>query len=359
MSHFAVATMKKMKADNVPGMLHHDFRETDHHKNPDIDTEKSNLNYDLVADHKLHKQDIMDFIDQHRVGKRKVRKDAVVMNEWIISSDHAYFENLSPLQTRQYFETAVDYFGQKFGRNNIQYGCVHLDETTPHMHMGIVPLTADCKLSSKQVFDRNVLRQIQTEFPKYMQEHGFEVVRGSENSERKKLTVPEYKAAKETAKANEQFVNGLKHELVDSMIEIMPSANLNKHLLKDDQAVRDQYERNHLQKILNDVIRIVKAKAKELKNRLKKVEDREKELNEREESLIAREQEVSRKERAFAKFQQRYSSPISGSDPRAYLDQVNIGVVAPVNELIRDLGINNGQKIDPVWTRGLDRGIRR
>ena len=44
MSHYAVATMKKMKAENLSGMLRHDFRETKNHKNKDIDPNKSDQN---------------------------------------------------------------------------------------------------------------------------------------------------------------------------------------------------------------------------------------------------------------------------------------------------------------------------
>ena len=72
------------------------------------------------------------------------------------------------------------------------------------MHMGIVPITKDHKLSSKRVFNRNTLREIQTEFPKYMQEHGHEWFRGYEKSQRKKLSVAEYKHAKEEQKEIEQ-----------------------------------------------------------------------------------------------------------------------------------------------------------
>ena len=203
-NHYAVATMKKIKIDNLSGIFRHDFRETDNHKNQDIDPSKSNQNIELVADHKLRKRDVMDFIQKHRVGSRKVRRDAVVLDEWIVGSDHGYFAEKSPEEVRKYFSDAIGYFAQKFGRENILYGNVHLDESTPHMHMGIVPITKDHKLSSKRVFDRNTLREIQTEFPKYMQEHGHDVVRGSEKSQRKKLSVAEYKHAKEEQKEIEQ-----------------------------------------------------------------------------------------------------------------------------------------------------------
>ncbi|WP_396028470.1 plasmid recombination protein, partial [Enterococcus faecalis] len=43
-----VARMEKMKVGNLSGIQRHNQRETDNHSNPDIDIEKSHLNYDLV-----------------------------------------------------------------------------------------------------------------------------------------------------------------------------------------------------------------------------------------------------------------------------------------------------------------------
>ena len=54
-----------------------------------------------------------------------------------------------------------------------------MDESTPHMHLGIVPMQ-DGKLSSKAMFDREELKKIQDELPQYMKEQGFELERGQE-----------------------------------------------------------------------------------------------------------------------------------------------------------------------------------
>ena len=49
MMSYLVARMQKMKAGNLVGMGNHNQRLTDNHSNKDIDTERSYLNYDLVA----------------------------------------------------------------------------------------------------------------------------------------------------------------------------------------------------------------------------------------------------------------------------------------------------------------------
>ena len=271
-NHYAVATMKKMKIDNLSGIFRHDFRETDNHKNQDIDPSKSNQNIELVADHKLRKRDVMDFIQKHRVGSRKVRRDAVVLDEWIIGSDHGYFAEKSPEEVRKYFSDAIGYFAQKFGRENILYGNVHLDESTPHMHMGIVPITKDHKLSSKRVFDRNTLREIQTEFPKYMQEHGHEVVRGSEKSQRKKLSVAEYKHAKEEQKEIEQQ----RIENFDREIELNQREETIDNVERDILHVAKEVDpQNAPQDAISNILEWLKRFVQKLKKRLEEVTRRE------------------------------------------------------------------------------------
>ncbi|MBF6841936.1 mobilization protein, partial [Acinetobacter baumannii] len=54
------------------------------------------------------------------------------------------------------------------------------------------------KLSAKRMFNRAALIEIQDELPVFMQDKGFDTQRGEKGSERKNLTVPEYKQAMET-----------------------------------------------------------------------------------------------------------------------------------------------------------------
>lgn len=203
---FVVARMQKLKADNLVGLGNHDQRKTANHSNQDIDVSRSHLNYDLVAGRTNNfKTDIQGYINEHKTSQRAVRKDAVLANEWIITSDKGFFEQLDEKQTRTYFETVKQYFADKFGDENIRYAIVHLDEHTPHMHMGIVPFDEDNKLSAKRVFNREALQKVQDELPEFLQAKGFEIERGQKNKERKNLSVPEYKAMRqelETVKAD-------------------------------------------------------------------------------------------------------------------------------------------------------------
>lgn len=191
---YIVARMEKMKAGNLGGAYRHNERVFENHSNKDIDTSRSHLNYELTdRDRSVsYERQIKDYVNDNKISKRGIRKDAVLCDEWIITSDKKFFENLSQERTREFFETAKNYFAENYGEENIAYASVHLDESTPHMHLGVVPME-NGKLSSKAMFGREELKKIQEDLPKYMNEHGFQLERGELNSEKKHKTVAEFK----------------------------------------------------------------------------------------------------------------------------------------------------------------------
>ena len=212
---YMVARMQKMKADNLVGVGNHNQRKISNHSNKDIDVERSHLNYDLVNRTENYKTDIQKFVDEKKSTKRAVRKDAVLVNEWIVTSDSEFFENKDDKEIKEFFDKSKDYFAEKFGDDNIRYAQVHLDESTPHMHLGIVPFDDNQKLSAKRVFNRETMQKIQDELPEYMNEKGFDIERGKKGSKREHLSVDEYKqvirkaekeADKIVNKANEQKI---------------------------------------------------------------------------------------------------------------------------------------------------------
>ncbi|WP_251926147.1 MobV family relaxase [Staphylococcus aureus] len=238
-----VARMQKMKAENLVGIGNHNQRKTKNHSNPDIDISLSKLNYDLVDRTQNYKTDIENFINENKSTTRAVRKDAVLVNEWIISSDKDFFDNLTESEIENFFERSKDYFAEKFGEKNIRYATVHLDESTPHMHMGIVPFDKDNKLSAKRVFNRQALRDVQEELPKYLQDFQFEIARGQKGSERKNLTVPEFKKLKEEELEIKKELQIKKDELIaytkenqiDKKLDITPIKEMEDIEIETDE----------------------------------------------------------------------------------------------------------------------------
>lgn len=204
---YLVARMQKMKAGNLGGAYKHNERIFSNHSNKDIDTSRSHLNYELTdRDRSVsYEKQIKSYIEENKVSKRATRSDAVLCDEWIVTSDSQFFERLNSQETREFFETAKDFFAERYGLENIAYASVHLDEKTPHMHLGIVPMRHG-KLSSKAMFDREELKDIQAELPRYMASHGFDLERGLLGSERKHKTVAEFKQEMASKELGQELV---------------------------------------------------------------------------------------------------------------------------------------------------------
>lgn len=228
---FAICRMEKMKSHDLKGMQFHNQRERESKTNPDIDQERSHLNYDLVNPDKIdYNKRVKEIIESQKTGTRKTRKDAVLVNELLITSDRAFFDRLDPAEEKRFFEESYQLFAERYGEQNIAYAMVHMDEKTPHMHLGVVPMR-DGKLQGKNVFNRAELQWIQDEFPKHLQKQGFEVERGEKGSDREHLTTQEFKA-----KTLKEKVEGLERSLDEKQAvkqEIEKSIKDIEHSLSD------------------------------------------------------------------------------------------------------------------------------
>lgn len=253
---YCVARMEKMKSDNLVGIGNHNQRRFSNHSNKDIDVSKSHLNYDILDKVKSYKTDIEGYINANKTSKRAVRKDAVLVCEWIITSDSDFFESMSPADTREYFQTAIDFFAERYGSKNLMYAQVHLDERTPHMHLGIVPFDKDNKLTAKTMFDREALQDIQNELPRYMNERGFKVERGRAGSEAKHLTVQEYKDVQKEIKKQSEVLDGVKKEL-----ESVKNVTRTKNFL-------DELDSKSKKTLLGNDVKISQEDYQELKEQL-------------------------------------------------------------------------------------------
>lgn len=197
---YLVLHMDKFKKEAVRGIQSHNHRERESHSNPDIDYGRSAGNYDL---HKHAAESYAEAI-QNRIDDllllKAVRKDAVHMCGLIVSSDSAFFEKLSPEDTKRFFEESKAFLTDLVGAKNVISAMVHLDEKTPHMHFLHVPVTKDGRLSAKTLYTRESLKKLQTELPRHLQSRGFDLQRGVEQepgAAKKHLNTREFKQQQE------------------------------------------------------------------------------------------------------------------------------------------------------------------
>ena len=180
MAYSIIRVAKVKSKTNTKGIQKHVQRQNKNYENMDIDLEKSYLNYDLVNDSPIdYNQKIEEKIEQNYNGKRKIRKDAVKHIDGLITSDNDFFNHQSLEDTQKFFEHAKIFLEQEYGKDNLLYATVHMDEKTPHMHFGIVPITQDGRLSAKDVVgNKKALTQFQDRFNQYINEQGYNLKRG-------------------------------------------------------------------------------------------------------------------------------------------------------------------------------------
>ncbi|MGW7945792.1 MobV family relaxase [Staphylococcus xylosus] len=180
MSYSIVRVSKVKSGTNTKGIQKHVQRENNNYENEDIDHNRTHLNYDLVNDNKQNFNNLIDEkIEQNYTGKRKIRTDAVKHIDGLITSDSEFFNNQSPEDTKRFFEHAKTFLEQEYGKDNLLYATVHMDERTPHMHYGVVPITTDGRLSAKEVVgNKKALTEFQDRFNEYVKQQGYDLERG-------------------------------------------------------------------------------------------------------------------------------------------------------------------------------------
>ena len=65
-----------------------------------------------------------------------------VVCELIITSDKEFFQKIGDEETKRYFQTAYNFVAnyKNLGEKYILSAKVHMDESTPHMHLVFVPV---------------------------------------------------------------------------------------------------------------------------------------------------------------------------------------------------------------------------
>ena len=180
MSYSIVRVSKVKSGTNTTGIQKHVQRENNNYENEDIDHSKTHLNYDLVNDNKQNFNNLIEEkIEQNYTNKRKIRTDAVKHIDGLITSDNEFFNNQTSEDTKRFFEQAKQFLEQEYGKDNLLYATVHMDEKTPHMHYGVVPITDDGRLSAKEVVgNKKALTEFQDRFNEYVKQRGYDLERG-------------------------------------------------------------------------------------------------------------------------------------------------------------------------------------
>lgn len=194
--------MEKYNRGDIVGIERENERDENYKstRNPQIDKSRTHLNYHTLPYEKKY----LAFIDERikeLAPKRKNKDDAVLITSFILGSDKEFFDGISPETQKQFFDDCTEFFAERYGKENVVSAVVHLDESTPHLHFNLMPVTGG-RLCAKELFDRAALRELQTDFYEIVgKKYGLK--RGKEGSTAKHLDTVSFKTKKMTEAAEE------------------------------------------------------------------------------------------------------------------------------------------------------------
>ena len=191
MANYAILRMEKRKISSVTKICkHHERLKKEYKSNPDIDLERSHLNYHIIAPDRGYRDIVLNRIE--KVGARR-RVDSVVMMDVFVGATPDWIKSKTPDEQREYFIRASEFFKQKVGEENIVSAVVHMDEATPHMHLCFVPIVNGRRLSAKDIIGGPTgLSKWQDEFFQYMSERYPDLTRGTPARVTQRVHVPGY-----------------------------------------------------------------------------------------------------------------------------------------------------------------------
>ena len=129
-----MASIYKFTIGEATALEYHDQRHTPHHSNTEIDSDRSGDNYSLVDHGSLSD---LQYLHQRLDEVAHINRRDLIVDAGIIVTKPA---EVPPQYTKQFFEEAANFIKERYGAENVFKAQVHLDETTPHCHFGVVPV---------------------------------------------------------------------------------------------------------------------------------------------------------------------------------------------------------------------------
>ena len=147
--------------------------------NQDIDCSRSYLNQDIIHG------DMTDLNARMSEVSHQKRKDLVACCGVVVTLPPELKSEDLATQNR-FFNYCTEFIKEKFGEKNTIYATIHHDETTPHIHIGFVPVTqierkyrskakkgetyTQERISAKDVITKSMLNSFHNELDQYITE---------------------------------------------------------------------------------------------------------------------------------------------------------------------------------------------
>ncbi len=185
---YAIIRNDKLTRVDAQGSYIHNDRRSKEHSNKDIDPTRTHLNFWCKKNELTYIREF-DKMKKEYDLKGTIKSNSNIMCEMMITSDNAFFNKIGLEETKRYFKESYKFVCnyKNLGEKYIVSAAVHLDETSPHMHLVYIPVihTKDTegndidKICCRDFWKgRDSYRQLQNAFHKYITSKGFDLERG-------------------------------------------------------------------------------------------------------------------------------------------------------------------------------------
>jgi Plasmid recombination enzyme len=149
---FAICRIQKIKSWGQ--LTAHEGHTTRTRETPNVNPEVENVQI-------IRNLDNLDLgtLVKNKIGSQKVRSNAVLAVEMLLSASAEYFRPHAPLEGGVYDKRRLDNFVDAVSKwldsswgDRVVRAELHLDEITPHVHAYLVPLDEQGKLRCKALF---------------------------------------------------------------------------------------------------------------------------------------------------------------------------------------------------------------
>ena len=205
-AQYGILRFKKYKGPAIsPIEAHNERTKEQYASNPDIDTSRSRYNLHLVQPQGRYREEADRMI---AAAHCRVRKDSVRVVEALVTASPEFFKDKTNREIRAYFAYALKFLEGRQCPDTFLSAVIHMDEKTPHLHLCFVPLTADGRLSAKEIIgNRKNLVKWQDEFWQHMVKQYPELERGESASQTGREHIPPriFKEMTQLTKQKEQL----------------------------------------------------------------------------------------------------------------------------------------------------------
>ena len=186
---YAIIRNTNYKMKNLAGIYRHNERKNTNYSNKEINRQNSKLNYSIKAPYSTYEKIFKDIRKKYDL-KGMIKKVSNVMCEFIITSNKEFFEGVGEEETKRYFQTAYKFVANynNLGEEFIVSAKVHLDESTPHLHIVFIPVVHKKDKNGNEISKiacseywkgKDSYKKLQDSFYSYMTKSGFNLERGN------------------------------------------------------------------------------------------------------------------------------------------------------------------------------------